>query len=171
MDFQIFFGPFWGFTQKKSSEFMIPAFHDYSSENHKIRDLLCYNFGYILCEEGSFLRKYCIIYCNYLHRLFCPYSTPTPMVSKAVTEEDGRQTATTQDHIAERYDIFRMWKSVRSLISLEFFFVFIFVYLFLKNDISPFSYFDFKVLKCDYAKLALSWKMNLWYSNQFEYKR
>ena len=76
------------------------------------------------------------------------------MVSKAVTEEDGRQTATTQDHIAERYDIFRLCKSARSLISLEFFFVFIFVCLFLNNEISPFRFFGFKVLKCDYAELS-----------------
>ena len=54
--------------------------------------------------SGNTVLSTVIIYIDFV----CPYSTPTPMVSKAVTEEDGRQTATTQDHIAERYDLFRM---------------------------------------------------------------
>ena len=85
-----------------------------------------HNFGYYVREglfSGNTVLSTVIVYIDF----FCPYSTPTPMVSKDVTEEDGRQTATTQDNIAERYDIFRMSKSVKSLISLEFFFVFIFV--------------------------------------------
>ena len=40
---------------------------------------------------------------------FSSYSTPSPMVSKAAKEEDGRQTSTTQDHVAERYEIFKLF--------------------------------------------------------------